>query len=254
MSKSWSNQPLMREVAEKAIERYARGLLKVDELVILVMKENQQNGEEESEQEERVFKRLALRFCSQALCEGCLSSEPAIRERAFENLWSYLEGVLARITSRTETGALTSDVIQQTMVEILGSFRRRGAGPDRTESFLKWARVILVRQLSLYRRREYREDWSSLDMQPESVLEEIVDWKMLDPLQRVINEESRTELHSAVASLKNPYYRRVLASTYFAERGERELAEDWQVRVQDIYLWRFRALKALRKQPRVVRE
>lgn len=243
-------QCALNELAERMIRRYVRGLVVEDWLVERLMQAWQQSGSAEEEPDWRALELLALSLCSQALCEACSSSDAGDRELGFENLRRSMEEMLSRAAGSAclQMGDLRADVLQQTSLEILRILQRQGGGPDRPAAFLKWVRVILFRQLSQYLRQAERGNWLSLEMQPESMLETLVDWRDTDPLDAVLRTELQGDLKEAILALKNPQYRQVLLDTYFAEIEERELAANWQVRVQDIYLWRCRALKALRKQ------
>jgi DNA-directed RNA polymerase specialized sigma24 family protein len=132
------------------------------------------------------------------------------------------------------------------MIEIFRSLRKQG-GLGEPAAFLKWARVILFRQLSQYKQRAGGESWSSLEEQIELV--KLVDTTNTDPLDAVLSSERRLELQRVIAAIRNPQYRDVLINLFFVGLEERELAALWHVRVCDISLWRCRALKALRKQP-----
>lgn len=237
------------EVAERMIQRYARGLLTGEHLVARLL--SGLAGQEELEGS--VLEARVRGFCSQALCEGCQASDSWIREQAFENLGRFLRETLA--SSSTAAGLRAdgqdAEVIQQTLLEIWSIFQRQGAGPDCPAAFLGWARVILLRQLSRHFKLSRRVVCCSLEAQAEPIFEELVNERDVDPLDTVLQEEGRAELQEAIRSLKNPLYQRVLLATFFSDLEVRELAIRWQVRAQDIHLWRCRALKALRKSSRL---
>ena len=65
-------------------------------------------------------------------------------------------------------------------------------------------------------------------------------------------QELQKTLVDALLSLRNPRYRQVLLATYLMDLNEREVAQRLAVRVQDVYLWRHRALKILRQQPAIL--
>ena len=65
-------------------------------------------------------------------------------------------------------------------------------------------------------------------------------------------QELQKTLVNALLSLRNPRYRQVLLANYFMDLDEREMAQQLGVDVQDVYLWRHRALKALRQQPGIL--
>lgn len=196
---------------------------------------------------------IAQGLCNQVLCEACRSREVDLRDLAFERLRDYLEEALARagrVTGRWMDD-LKAEALQQTMVEIFAALRRDGGGPEQPAAFLKWARVILFRQLSRCLRQGPRADWLSLEAQDELALTELADESEADPLDAILRDELREELKKAISTLKNPHYRDVLLQIFFAGLEERELAARWQVRVRDIYTWRFRALRALRGRPEI---
>jgi len=229
------------ELAGQMIDAYVRGLLTPEWLVAYLM---QAQGDDE-EPDWRKLEHLALTVCSQVLCEACISVDYERRNLGFENLQRYLETALTRRSVRLEQRV---EVVQQTLLEIWGIVQRRGAGPEQPAAFLKWAHVILLRQLFHHLKQAGREDCISLEMEAESLLEFLIDPRDTDPLDTVLSGELQLELKKAILALKNPQYRQVLLSTFFAEIEERELAARLKVQVQDIYLWRYRALKALRKQ------
>jgi RNA polymerase sigma factor (sigma-70 family) len=231
---------LIQEIAEHMIEHYGRGLLTQDWLVTRLM----QAQEEHKEPDKRKLEHLALALCSQMLCEACVSSDTEKQNLGFENLQRVLETALARRAIPFEQ---REEVVQQTLLEIWGIIQRRGVGPDQPAAFLKWASVILQRQLFHQIQTRRDEDSISLEMEARPELELLIDSHNSDPLDTVVSGEFQIELKKAISALKNPQYRQVLLCTLFAEIGERELAERLKVSVQEIYLWRFRALRALHK-------
>ena len=65
-------------------------------------------------------------------------------------------------------------------------------------------------------------------------------------------QEVQKTLVDVLLSLRNPRYRQVLLATYILEIDEREVARRLGVEVQEVYVWRHRALKALRQQPAIL--
>ncbi len=184
---------------------------------------------------------------AEGIYEGCLAPQEERRNLAFQQLTSYLAARLAQAPAwpGLQASGLDAEVLQQTLLEIWSVLQRPGARLEQPAAFLKWARVILFRQMALALKQVHP---LSLERQPADLLENLVETREPDPLAALVQEETREELANAIRTLKNPHYQRVLLGTYFAEQEESELAARWQVRVQDIYLWRYRALKALRKQ------
>jgi DNA-directed RNA polymerase specialized sigma24 family protein len=232
------------ELAERMARQYAPGLIGVDWLCEqLAYATGTTTGEDVSG---KSLELLARSLCSRALCEACLSQEKHIREQGFEYLRHYLAGKLPTKGGSCGTEDVQADVLQQTMIEIFKSLQKRG-GPEDPTAFLKWARVILFRQLSLCKQRARDESGSSLEEQADLLT--LVDKANTDPLDAVLHSEKMLELRRVVAAIRNPQYRAVLVHIFFLGLEERELAALWHVRVCDISLWRCRALKALRKQP-----
>lgn len=236
------DRSMLMRLAERAIQSYVRGLLTVDWLFERLTQawREQAAGKEVMSCSLEV---LARCLCSQVLYAACQSSDACVRDLAFENLREYLAAVLAR-----SCGAeLRAEVLQQAMIEIFQCICKKKSGPENPAAFLKWARVILLRQLSHCKRQSWHADQLSLEAQSEPVLAGLVDEKGPDPLEELLQGELRAELKRAISTLRNARYRTVLLKTFFDGWDEQELAALWQVRVNDIYLWRFRALQALRK-------
>jgi DNA-directed RNA polymerase specialized sigma24 family protein len=243
-------QASITRMAERTIQHYVRGLLSVNELVVQLLPVS----EDQEEARMRVLERQARGICSQALCEACLSSDPNICDLGFENLGRYLQEKLAKSIDfyQPQREDIIAEVVQQTLLVIVDIMRRNGRGPDRPVAFLKWAQVILSRQHALYRQAS-SYTCLSLEAEQEAVYGEgLLDKGAIDPCDVILRQEIREILQKAITILKNPHYRQVLLSTYLSEIEEHELAERWQVQVQDIYLWRYRALKMLRKNSQMV--
>jgi RNA polymerase sigma factor (sigma-70 family) len=237
------------ELAQRAIQRYARGLVDVDWLYEQLARAASEGSGEATLA--RSLEMLARGLCSGALCAACLSSEERVRERGFENLRNYLSEVLAHtvVGVRWKAEEVRAETLQQAMVEIFKSLRKQNGGPAQPAAFLKWARVILFRQLARSRSQVEDTDGLSFEDQAEPTLASLVDRANTDPLEALLRSERLLELKRTIASMRNPQYRAVLLHLFFQGLEERELAVLWRVRVRDISLWRCRALKALRRQP-----
>jgi RNA polymerase sigma factor (sigma-70 family) len=147
---------------------------------------------------------------------------------------------------------MLEDVLHQTL-EILHliSIQEVG-GPDDPASFLKWAQTILIRQARAMLMKNQREENLSLDEISELFDEQQFVDTANDPLKQVLLKELQQILGDVILGMRNHRYRQVLLYTYIAGVDEQELARRLQVPVQDIYLWRHRALKALRNKPEVM--
>jgi RNA polymerase sigma factor (sigma-70 family) len=200
--------------------------------------------------------RMAQRICSRELCAAWCSPEQERRDRAFENLRRYLGNSLRQMSF---TKALElhpdemEDVLQQTLSNLLLALNRNPpAGPSDPAAFLKWTQTILIRTVYACLQKARSEPCLSLEAQPQTFVEQLVDSRNEDPQVQVLQRELQHTLKNAILSLRNPRYRQVLICTYLAGMDESELACLLQVQVQDVYLWRHRAIKALRSRPEVM--
>ncbi|HEX6477683.1 MAG TPA: sigma-70 family RNA polymerase sigma factor [Ktedonobacteraceae bacterium] len=202
-----------------------------------------------------LLKRIAQRICSRKLCAAWRSTEQEQRELAFANLRRYLEFSLqhSRYGSLlTQYTNAIDDVLHQALADLhVALVGKEAAGPDDPAAFLKWTQTIALRHAYAFLQKCQREQYVSLDNQPEGFTEQFVDSNNADPQEEVLRKELQQVLKNAILSLSNPRYRDVLIYTYLAGISESELAAHLGVQVQDIYMWRHRALKALRSKPEV---
>ncbi len=246
----------MRSAAGLAIVRCAQGLLTVDRVVREVREEcNRWEGQACEEQEDNdppqtLLNRLALRYCSRELYLACCSPHTDIRNCAFENLNRYLQHSLqhsmyAPALSRHMDAA--EDTVQQTLIIVQRACTRHPPeGPDDPAAFLKWTQTILLRQAYAFVTENQQEETISLDTQSDTLLDCLQDQSDHDPEAHFDLWELKHALKHAILSLSNLRYQQVLFGTFLAGMEERELAALMKVEVQEVYLWRHRALKALR--------
>ncbi len=224
-------------IAERAIYLYVQGILSAEELTKMIVAEWERLRVEEEPPSHAVLTRIAQRICSRELCSAWRSSDVDQRNCAFANL------------SRAHT---LEDVLHQTLEVLHLMGMQEAGGPDDPASFLKWTQTILVRQARAFLIKYQREESLSLDEVSELFAEQFVD-NTNDPLRQMLLKELQQVLGDVILTMRNQRYRQVLLYTYIAGMDERELARRLQVPVQDIYLWRHRALKALRNKPEVMR-
>ena len=248
-------QSRVRVVAEKAVQAYTQGILQVEALVeqILVEWEHVRKGEVLPTSD--VLVRIAQRICSRKLYAAWRTSDIAVRNTAFYNIRRYLEYSLMRTRYAAllrDVAHAEEDVVHQTLEILLNAETR---GPDDAAAFLKWMQTILIRQAHAYLQRQQRGGEVSLDTQMELLQERLVDHNdgAGDPLEHVLLQELHEALGKAILSMRNPNYRLVLIYTYLAGVDDDELARRLHVAVQDIYLWRYRALRILRRNQEIVR-
>ncbi len=248
-------QSRIRAVAEKAIQAYVQGILLPAELAEQISHEWKLVGKGDMQPPHDVLVRIAQRICSRELYEAWRTSDVSMRNYAFYNIRRYLEQSLmnTRYASLLRTVVhAEEDVVHQTL-EILLTVEMKG--PDDPAAFLKWIQTILIRQAHAYVQRQQRGGEVSLDAQMELLQERLVNQSdgAGDPLEHVLLQELHEALGKAILSMRNSNYRLVLVYTYLAGVDEDELAQRLHVALQDIYLWRHRALRTLRRNQEIMR-
>ena len=247
----------IKHVAAQSIQKYAQGILTVEVLTEQILQEWKPRRTADEQPSRGLLTRIAQRICSCALCAAWRSPQPDLRNRAFNNLRCYLARSLrySRYAATLEEHEnATEDVLHQTLEELhLALTRNPSAGPDDPATFLKWAQTAVIRHAHVFVQKCKSERCDSLDVLQESLVEQIVDERAADPQECVISQELQQALKDAILSLRNPRYRDVLLCTYLGDMDESDVASSLNVQVQEVYLWRHRALKALRKNPDVMR-
>ncbi|MBV9257538.1 MAG: sigma-70 family RNA polymerase sigma factor [Ktedonobacteraceae bacterium] len=248
-------QSRVRAVAEKAIQAYAQGILLLDALAERISREWERIRKGDTQPPHDVLVRIAQRICSRELYNAWRTSDMSMRNSAFYNIRRYLEYSLVntRYASLLRNVAhAEEDVVHQTLEILLDEETK---GPNDPAAFLKWIQTILIRQARAYVQRWQRGGEVSLDAQMELLQERLVDHSdgADDPLEHILLQELHEALGKAILSMRNPNYRLVLVYTYLVGVDEDELAQRLQVAVQDIYLWRHRALKTLRRNQEIMR-
>src|SRR6185312_11865881 len=252
----------IKRVAGNAVHRYAQGLLSTEWLEEQILKEWKSIRVGEDQPPRGLLIRIAQRICSRTLYTAWSSPEEEQRECAFANLRCYLEFSLRHSCYAPLLSQYISaidDILNQALVELHHILVRDSSaesdfviGPKDPDAFLKWTQTIVIRQAYTFFQKCQREQQNiSLEEQPEGFTEQFVDSNNTDPQEQIMQKELQQALKNAILSLKNPYYREVLIYTYLVGISESELATRLGVRVQDIYMWRHRALKALRSKPEV---
>lgn len=240
----------IQSVARNAVQSYAQGILSTTWLEEQILREWQGRCGGEDVPPRSLLTRIAQRICSWKLYEAWRSPDREMRELAFENLRRYLEFSLVHSRYAAQLSPLThaiDDVLHQALTDLHQMLLRgTSCGPDDPAAFLKWTQTIVLRHAYAFLRKYQREQHISLDEQPEGFTEQFIDSNNADPQEQVVQKELQQTLKNAILSLKNPRYRDVILCTYLAGFDESELASRLGVQVQDIYMWRHRALKALR--------
>jgi RNA polymerase sigma factor (sigma-70 family) len=243
-----------REAAEYAVQRCARNLLQLEVVAAHVRNAWRTQARGQDEPPIELLRRMALRYCSRRLYLSCCSLDARERDRAFDNLRRYLQQSLERSNyAPSLAGNAFEDVLQQTLIELHRLFTQRPpGGPDDPAAFLKWAQTILLRNAHTLIERAKREENVSLDSLTETYTEQNSIVVRQNQIEKVFTRELQDQLKHAILALENPRYRLVLAGIFLAGMEESELALAMGVQAQDIYLWRHRALKALRSNREVV--
>lgn len=246
-----------RDVAQKAVQDYVQGILTADVLYIRILKEWVNISKREENPSIPVLKQIAQRICSHELHDACRSTDSELRNLAFRNVCIYLGRLLPHVryadSLRTYTGAM-EDVLQQTM-ETLQRKLCRAECPELRDpaSFLKWTYMVLIHQARVFLQSYKREgECSSLDALPAAITEEWIDTSVRDPAERLVALELRQALVKIISAMRNQRYRQVLLYG-IAGLDEQEVARRLHASLQDIYLWRHRAVKRLQATPEVIR-
>lgn len=244
-------------IARKAVQSYTQGILSVGLLAEQMLQEWEYRRVGEAQPSDALLMRIAQRICSHALFMAWRSPDADVRNCAFDNLRRYLEFSLRRtsyVRVLAQHANAMEDVLHQALTELhLALVRDAEAGPDDPAAFLKWTQTILIRHAYAFVQKCQREPACiSLEGQPEGFSEQFVDRINDDPQEQVLQEELQQTLKNAILSLRNVRYQQVLICTYLAGMAESELAYRLGVQVQDVYMWRHRALKALRSKPEVM--
>ncbi|HEU0000836.1 MAG TPA: sigma-70 family RNA polymerase sigma factor [Ktedonobacteraceae bacterium] len=247
----------IHSAAGLAIQRCARGLLTVETLSARVREEWEALSLQEDQTSQQLLNRIALRYCSRLLYQACCSPHEEIQNCGFENLRRYLAKSLqnspyAPQLMQHEDAA--EDVLQMTLeIAQKACASHPPGGPDDPAAFLKWSLTILNRQAYAFVAKAEQESVISLDAQYEVYIEGLEDrCNTNSPEAKFDLQELQQTLSNAMLSLSSKRYRQVLSGTYLAGMDERELATLLGVQVQEVYLWRHRALKALRRNRKVL--
>jgi RNA polymerase sigma factor (sigma-70 family) len=235
-------------VAEQSLVRYARGIITADDLARQIEREWDKMCRGDDHPPHALLVRIAQRICSRELYAAWRSSDEYLCNCAFANLRKYLECSLlhcgyASALLPYENSA--EDVLHQTLEE-LHRLLQKSAGPDDPAAFLKWAQTILIRHAYAHLHKCRQNPCLSLDAHIEVYVEQCATSDDSDPYTYVEASELHQTLKDAILSLRNLRYQQVLLHTYLDGMDEVELASRLQVPVQDVYMWRCRALKQLR--------
>ena len=255
----WSQ---LTSVATQSIQGYAQGILTVDVLREQILREwrEMRKGEDPSlVPSQRVLSRIALRICSRELCAAWRSSQPDLRNCAFDNLRRYLERLLRHSSyapALLRHANAAEDVVHQTLEELYHTLvRNPSAGPNDPAAFLMWAKTAIIRHAHAFVQKQQHDCCDSFEARQEEFAEQLVDKQPYhNPLQLLTDKELQQVLKDAILSLSNLRYQQVLLCTFLAGIEESELAQHLNVSVQEVYLWRYRALKALRNKPEIMRK
>jgi RNA polymerase sigma factor (sigma-70 family) len=259
-------------VASQVIGWCAQEILTVEALAeqMLEMWMAMRRGEDQPSHS--LLRRIALRICSRALCAAWRSTQPEIRNCAFENLRRYLHRSLRNSSYAHYLGRdahALEDVLHEVLEDLFKAIRRNPmAGPDDPASFLKYAQITARRHAHAYVQRRQQEAFLSLgdfkEYQQEhradtpdthdtpDTLDTLDDKGEQNPERYAENHELQQFLKGAILTLHNRRHQQVLLYTYLGGMEEQELAGLLGVSVQEIYMWRHRALQALRNKTEIM--
>ncbi len=256
----------IKKAAEQIIQGYGQGLLTVDVLKAQIMHElrerqdkllTQENVCEKVQARYDVLVSVALRICSRALYAAWSSRESELRNRAYENMRRYLERTLysSRYAQKlTQCSDAIDEILNQTLFELFHNLERNpSARPKDPTAFIRWTQVAAIHHARAFVYGLRNKRYESLEEGKEIYGEQFLDECNHNPEEGVIAQQLQHVLIHAILALRNPLYRQVLFSLYLAGMEEKELAHALGVPVQEVYIRKFRAVQALRKNPEVVR-
>ncbi len=250
------------KAAIDAIQSYAPGILSAEILVAHIRL--QWELQQETEPAPELLRRIAQRECSHALCRAWQSPDPQVHERASTILIRLLRVSLQRTRyadALADADYAIEEILQETLLDMQRGYRRESAaGPADPAAFLKWSQTILVRHTHVFiqKVRRDRGRYVSLEAQIDEQLERSVEHSGFidpcnhDPLDEVMEMELQQALKDAILSLHNPRYRDVLLNAYLVGLDEGEMSRRLGVPIQQIYVWKCRALGELRKNPDII--
>lgn len=246
------------KVVGQCVQEYAEGLLTLDVMRAQLLHEwwkEREKSAENSEVDADLLLKLALEICSSALYAAWSSKDKNLRNRAYENMRRYLERILrsCRYTNKllAHSGAI-DEVLNQTLFELFYNFERNPAArPKVPTAFIRWTQGAALHQAHAFVYKQLKSRDDSLEAEEEQFGERLIDEQHADPEEAVIAHQLLQALKQAILSLSNPSYRQVLLSLYLEGIEEKELANIIGVPAKEIYVWKFRALRALRKKPEI---
>lgn len=236
-------------VADQSVARYARGIITPVELARQIEYIWSQTGKADTPPSHAQLVRIAQKICSRELYTAWCSSNEYLRNCAFDNLRGYLDFLLRNCGYGPALQACehaVEDVLHSTLEELHRLLQKNNAGPDDPAAFLKWTQTILIRHAYTYLHKFRQEPCLSLDAQIEVYAEQFAATGDSDPQGYVENRELQETLKDAILSIRNRNYQQVLLYTFLAGMEEAELAAHLNVSVQEVYMWRYRALRQLR--------
>lgn len=256
----------IRKAAEQIIQGYGQGLLTVDMLKVQIMHElrkrqdkplTQKNGYEKAQKRYDVLVNMALQICSRVLYAAWSSEEAELRNRAYENMRRYLERALSSCRYAQKLvrhSDAIDEILNQTLFELFHNFERNpSARPKDPAAFIRWTQVAAFHHAHAFVYRLRNDRYDSLEEGKEVYGEQLIDECNHNPEEGVIAQQLQQVLIRAILALRNPSYRQVLFSLYLEGMEEKELAHILGVSTQEVYMRKFRAVQALRKNPEVVR-
>jgi len=243
-------------VANQVIQWYAREILTVEILSAQILQEWRGMCKGEKQPSQSLLTRIAVRICSRALCAAWRSAQAEERNCASGNLRRYLERCLRNSSYADWLYAdahAIEDIVQQVFEELLLAVQRNPlAGPADPASFLKYAQSAVLRHAYAFVEKRQQITMLSLEDREEQASEIPTEKQGDDPHWFAECNELQRTLKDAILSLPNQRYRQVLLYTFLAGMGVDELACRLEVSAQEIYMWRRRALLALRNKPEIM--
>lgn len=212
---------------------------------------------EGAEQQRVAIERATIRHYCVILYAACSDSGSPRQRRAFKELQEYLYP-LARY--RMHGADLAEDVTQQALVKTWENL----AACENPGSFLNYAALILIHEISDHFRKAYKRDKESGEYfkveatQTEMQYHDSEDdagepgASTRDPsdrnLEHLFADKTRQLWFPIIEQcVENRQYRAVIIELFFANKAYKQISDDLGISVGNVYVYRNRALKILRK-------
>ncbi len=215
--------------------------------------------------DQKTIERATMHQYCFVLHAACGEKDSARQQRAFEELWPYLNQVARFKTHR-------SDVAEECAQQALENIWRHLDQCQDPGRFLNWCNLILVNVI----RDHYRKNWTRIetDEGEKWVRKEIGEGELEtegavvagSPMENTDSTVETTRIAEATGDqfrariitairtcLKNETHQKVIIETFLNNKTSKQLVEELQLKPNNIQVMKFRALRKLHDCPDFLR-